>query len=383
MRERSISEKNFVGAFLGGLLGILSCAYIHPVMMIISCFAGVLIGFWYQEICQIIKTSWREESEWFWEEYNKALDFGKAQLKRLKKITVPADAVIEKGDWLYRLATKIFFWLLTRPAAIVRWIKKHPANRIYLLRAAAIVLYSVINIFVVLIPLFKVFHHAAAGQENAALFFFWLILLAFAATSPVALYGMRGEDNPILKMRYFYRDIEKYDKFGGFYFFIREWTHLHKMQFYLLVVGGSGVICMVAAGLLFLAAFLIPFAAFIGIAKGIYRLAIRPNHWLCLGMTVAVTSVIAALSYQYLSSHAMIWSAALASGVLSGIATEFARKLVARFFQAYRPAYALAAKPVYDQLTPGGEFFNKALGRSFDLLAKHMFKPYFKHWYRN
>lgn len=378
MRKRSISEKNFVGAFLGGMLGILSCAYIHPVMMVISCFIGVLVGFWYQEIGQIIKTSWRDASKWFWREYNKALNAGKA---RLKKITGSADAVIEKGDWLYRLVTKIFFWSLTRPTAIKRWLKKHPANKIYLARAAAITLWSVLNVFVVFITFSRLVHHAMPG--DGAWVIALLFLLTVSVTSPILLYTERGGSNPLLRMRYFYRDIETYNKFGGFYFFIREWTHIHKMQFLLSTFGAGAVIYVILAGTLFLGIFIMPFAAFIGIVKGIYRLAIRPNHWLCLGMTIAVTAICAILSYKHFSSHAMIWSTALMSGVLSGVATEFAQKLVARFFQAYRPAYSLAAKPTYDQLVPGGKFFQKALEYSGDLWATRVFRPYFKYWYHS
>ena len=46
----TFGKRNFLGGFVGGILGILACAFIHPATLPFGCLLGVVSGFWYREI---------------------------------------------------------------------------------------------------------------------------------------------------------------------------------------------------------------------------------------------------------------------------------------------------------------------------------------------
>ena len=49
---QNVTKKNLLGAFLGGILGILSFGYFHPAALIPGVAVGVLTGFWHDKIWQ-------------------------------------------------------------------------------------------------------------------------------------------------------------------------------------------------------------------------------------------------------------------------------------------------------------------------------------------
>ncbi len=57
--NRSSSARNLLGSFLGGLLGILACAYVAPAALPIGAFLGVIIGWWAGDIAHLCVTAFQ------------------------------------------------------------------------------------------------------------------------------------------------------------------------------------------------------------------------------------------------------------------------------------------------------------------------------------
>src|ERR1043166_7801498 len=55
---RSTTKRNFWGGFWGGVLGILATAKLGILALMGGCLVGVLLGFYYQELWQVLKDEW-------------------------------------------------------------------------------------------------------------------------------------------------------------------------------------------------------------------------------------------------------------------------------------------------------------------------------------
>ena len=118
---------------------------------------------------------------------------------------------------------------------------------------------------------------------------------------------------------------------------------------WVILVGGS-VLLFVSA----------PIAFVIGAIKGIYRVSYSKKHWLCLGATLVVTTLVAWTTYPYMSDARIVWVIAFMTGIVSGVATEGMRRLVLQAFDsseklqsfAFDPSStrALAAMRLFDEM---------------------------------
>ncbi len=54
---RSVTSRNYLGGFLGGVFGIFAFAHFGPLSMIVACLVGVIGGWWYEEIGAAISSS--------------------------------------------------------------------------------------------------------------------------------------------------------------------------------------------------------------------------------------------------------------------------------------------------------------------------------------
>ena len=57
-KGRSERSRNLLGAFLGGLVGILAFGYLTPWVLPLGVLVGVVTGYWYGEIWRGCRVSW-------------------------------------------------------------------------------------------------------------------------------------------------------------------------------------------------------------------------------------------------------------------------------------------------------------------------------------
>jgi hypothetical protein len=68
--NRTVTGRNFLGAFLGGMLGILACGYFGALALVIGVVAGVVFGFCY---------------DWLWEAINLGFSHAKVKAVRIRR----------------------------------------------------------------------------------------------------------------------------------------------------------------------------------------------------------------------------------------------------------------------------------------------------------
>ena len=88
MKERSVTQRNLVGAFLGGFAGILATGYIHPALLPGGCLLGVIIGWWYQEIYCTVADTVQSTIQWTEDTANRIISFVLTPARELKKMKV-------------------------------------------------------------------------------------------------------------------------------------------------------------------------------------------------------------------------------------------------------------------------------------------------------
>lgn len=134
MTERTVSRRNLVGGFWGGILGILALGYLHPIALPFGCFFGVVVGWWYQEIWQSTVDSFhcgivRTQHAW-----NRFTTFVLTPTQKLREVRFDIGPCL-KVCHFFLFA---FVWLSRRPIAFVQWLKAHPMNRAYAMRTLAV-----------------------------------------------------------------------------------------------------------------------------------------------------------------------------------------------------------------------------------------------------
>jgi hypothetical protein len=124
--------RNLIGAFIGGVLGFMTCYYVSLAIMPFSCLIGVVLGFRHDKLIA---------------DYNRSLlisrRFLMACLNRLENwknrttayIKMPAEhlgrlnSLIPKDWGLGRHIVRGLAWFASLPLLFAAWLRKHPMNR--------------------------------------------------------------------------------------------------------------------------------------------------------------------------------------------------------------------------------------------------------------
>ena len=138
MKERTVSRRNLLGAFLGGVLGILAFGFLNAILLPVGVFAGVIGGWWYQEIWASTDHGFRTGIKmaralvtFLFTPAHRLGEWRKKLWRELDDLDVPL------LPFLAWLATP-FVWLLRRPAVMLLWARAHPLHRAYLVRTATL-----------------------------------------------------------------------------------------------------------------------------------------------------------------------------------------------------------------------------------------------------
>jgi hypothetical protein len=240
MKERTVSQRNLLGAFVGGVLGILSFGFFNAILLPVGVFAGVIGGWWYQEIWSATKhgfnegiaktrafaaflfTPVRRLSEW---------------RKELWKDEAGWDMFLPIVGFLAWLVSP-FIWLLRRPAVMVMWARAHPVNRAYLVRAATLPLFYAMNAVVIGFFAFLLVRSAQGFDFNhdvrgIPVVFGGIGLFCIGVTSltfPLMIWSSNIE-RKLDQMHHFYRTWERYSSMGVTRFYVSELWFMAKAWF--------------------------------------------------------------------------------------------------------------------------------------------------------
>lgn len=353
MKKRTTSQRNILGAFLGGVLGIIALGFLHPIALPFGCFLGVIGGWWYQEIWATIRqavVAWK----------NKAQDvlvlirtFVLIKPKKFKNRSLNIDNINKKIQPIFSSVA----WLFRSPILFVRWLKKSKKNRAYILRGMAIITFLLLN-FIWIVPLTSdIFARSRTMNGQSGWFLLQmlsgLLIPALTFFVPLLFFGEdseRGHENRFVDLAYF-------EKHGILFFYGKELFQLLLYQIKVALRMVASLVSSVFIWSMVTSFIFIPLSILVGVVKGIYRVANKSEYWLCFGATLATTSVCAWYAYQYFNNPYVIWFTALTAGVASAALTEGIRRVLVWVYKTNTPVNAIATKTWFEQLAPAGRYF--------------------------
>lgn len=274
---RSVTSRNFWGGFWGGVFGILATAKFGAVALLAGCFLGVMLGFYYQELWNIIKVSWSTTVSGF----------------------APITALRE-------LRLNLFKW----------WGALHPYDRALWIRHAA-----VWTAVVLYIGMITGVIYVLANRINdeigicPILCFSSLFLIIGGVMIREADIPSELEAKKSTRDLCYYFKIQELYSHGSFSFFARETAIA-----FAAILGVPALLAAIVSvfGLVLVGAaiYLSGLFAYL-VMRGIYHLATQPDHWTCMTVTVTITGIVAAMAHAYLHGVAL-GLIALTAGLLSG-----------------------------------------------------------------
>ena len=354
MKERSVSKRNFVGAFLGGILGILALGYLHPAVLPFGCFFGVVVGWWYQEIWQSVTESVRRGVTKTWYAWKWFTIFALTPTRKLREVQFNIGPYLK----VFHFFVFLFVWLLRRPTVFIKWLQAHQMNRAYAVRALAVFTHLASNALwavPLVIYCFKVTSSAPKDSWMPLITMLIIVIIpAFVVMTPITLWE---ENTP--KMQKFYLMWEQYSAEGPGRLFLKDLTDLFRLEISFFLLVGGAFVWFTGIGGAFVLFVVVPISVAVGTVKGIYRVSTKAGHWLCFGTTTVVTAIVAWMTYPYLNDARILWIIALTAGLTSAIATEAIRRSLVLIFSNSKRASAVAINTLGSQLLSSGRMFWK------------------------
>jgi len=346
MSERSITRRNFWGGFWGGILGILAVGWIHAIALPLGCLVGVVAGFWYQEIGQITYQCFRE--------YLLRLLVARRRVTRKLHGTKASIYRGFRGAWIATsrgacIGTRSTIeYCLSKLHILINWL-----NRSYdqdlVARRCAVILFGGINIGISLFAIVYTVHGRDGISSVASLL--WLAFGFFMAFMPAAIvFYDRPHDVRHDELRA--QGYDRYVRHGWWFCFGYDMLAMLRAEV-------AGVLSLLFAVIFWMAAttfVLVPVVATMLTLHGIYKIALRRQHWVCLVVTLLVTAASACIGHAYLHNNTF-WLVALVCGCLSGTVASVAHQYLVAFFKQHRRMrvlanmwFALVIKPVGQHL---------------------------------
>lgn len=346
--NRSVTSRNLAGGFLGGAVGILISWFVAPVALPFGVLLGVVVGWWAEDVAQAFVHSSRTAARfWRWlvelivpEEIRLSHQtfwgyVGAMAARGTSKMARAFSNAYGHAAIPFRLTGRAVRAVWRVPVRFGKWAA-HPANTALLISISAIVVGAVINAVAFSSlwpwPETKTIGGATTGKPLQVVPFETSDIIAFTclATLFLTMFGLMGvvaensEDN---SMRNFYSRWERYSRYSPITYFARELFRFFKSE----IVVGIGLVLAIAywvtLGGALIALVMIPVATLVTFMVALYKIAQRPAHWWCFGVTFVVTATSAIIFYSSFSNEVVLWTVALCTGVVSGMATEGLRRL--------------------------------------------------------
>lgn len=340
-KTRSIANRNLLGGFLGGFGGIMVSGYLHPAVLPLGVIAGVLIGWWHEDILKVFIDSFQKGVQFGKNSYNFLAESAIRPWISLSKVysRIHLDAPIRICLIILSAILVAFMWVIYRPIAFIRWPYVHPMNRAYLARTAAGVTFAVVTTLWVSLIVIQLMPDTLGGGMDytgktilfTATGFSDLFLFTFLGSLFPIMFGVAWLDGKT-EMKGFYHSYERYSSQGFLGFYLKELLSLLWVQIKMFSYLIATVLYFTGTGSLFIVAIVIPFSTFIYGVKGIQRIVMRGAHWLCLSVTMAITIYSAIKFSPYFDSEQVLWTVAFVTGALSGATTELIRSILDQVF---------------------------------------------------
>lgn len=317
MTIRSAKFRNISGAFLGGMLGILLCGYIHPMALPFGCLVGCIVGYWYDHV---------------WVSAVHAFDIAEGAFGRFAG---------HPGNTLRS-------WARRAHRAWESYLG-HPVDRAASLRTFASVAFLLLHCCVLVLCI--MWGYTIGGSTGVAAFAAAMVAVCFGIMAVLATKGthdllssLNVDKEMLVKMRIFYTAWERYGN-GGLRYALLAVADLFRTQLAMFLYIMGSLLWFITAGGLFLLAVVAPVAVAVGFVRGIYLASQKDGYWLCFAATLCTAALSAWLMYPYFENGYVLWVVALATGVASAAATDLARQALHALFAASRTARSLAVVP--------------------------------------
>lgn len=327
--KTNLTVRNLIGAFVGGVVGILTCYYVSLAFMPLGCLIGVVLGFWHDKLiadygrnlaavrrflsaCRDRLVAWK----------NQTVGYIKMPAEHLRRFS----SMIPKDCGLGRNLIRGFVWFVSLPLLFVAWLRKHPMNRANTI--------TVLTVPVIVLALWKFGYFSLAlpgnnsimEQKNAPA---WMqfagiglfISTLFVVFGPVLLMAMQSEGD----MSGFYRQYSRYSRYGAVGWMIYELKNAAIMFAYAFIFTElmlGGVFVFIA--LLFLTIGILLFV--VAPARVFWRCVQLPGHWFCFGITLLTTLITWLCLREHVVNPAIAWTLAIGNGIVAAGATEALRR---------------------------------------------------------
>lgn len=197
----------------------------------------------------------------------------------------------------------------------------------------------------------------------------WLeIVAALALGGPLAAQTY-DQETTLTGMCAYYREWETLSRYGSIGLFVammwRNFRYTIGSTVFLIVSVGWGLplamICFIG---------IYPTLMVLGMLRGFYELVQLTGHWMCFGVTLFVTGLSWLYFHDQFTNEAIVWSAALFTGVVSGAVTEIVRRPVLAFY-ADNAVGRWMARPIewHVNMGAGENDFTGYMGRSQQLMT--------------
>lgn len=314
---KKIGSREFFGGLLGGSTGIL-VTWFHPALLPLGVFVGGIIGFWGKDMIAIFRKSFRQTKEITNRVHSKINSSVPGFLARVCGLPPKAAAVLQ------RMSAKVLALMISffgAPARLWKWIKLHPTNLAHALTMSAWI-FSIMSIPTVL---FLILHYLGEDLGIAVMGFL------FAAVGSLMYTHAEIDGSEIEQIRIYYRKWEQLDKYGAFGFFLHEvW------KFYRFSLGAALfstiVIPWICISAMFLIFGIIPITLFLAIARALYWVSTRTEHYLCLSVTMTTTLFFWVTYHESFTDPRILWAVAFMSGIVSGTLAVIARRVLETFY---------------------------------------------------
>lgn len=362
--ENSDVFKNTVGAFLGGMLGILGAGFVHVALLGPACVVGVLLGWGYRDLYRIVPATVHRNAD----KARTRLSVGQARWsgrtrKALRHCFTAVCYFLAAIGVYFLLVWKIIYfawlcllWLIDRPHAIKAWVMASERHQIAAHQAAAFAVYVAVNaLWLWPVSKWSVLSawHAKKGDLSELL---WLG--AFLTVLSTLAAGLGSLDIQWDKRDGKYRRLlRRYRANSSGKFFRQELAVALCFEFNVVMLVLGMTFWALGFGGIFLMLVVVPISIVAGIIKGVYAVSMRSGYWLCLIVTLFVTSMSAWYTYGRLTDAQVIWAAALLTGVVAAVATEAVRRGLVNAFGRWQWLRDWQEKSLENRLLPLGQRF--------------------------
>lgn len=312
-----MTVRNFLGGFIGGMLGILTSAWIDPHVLPLGVLFGFVLGWYHYQVAELIQGAHQ-----------------KAKFGALNAVELVQDVLgvcgracglpprlVRSLQWFTGdVFVKAIGSMMAAPGRFWRWQAAHPMNRADVVSRLCMAIH--------------VFGYAAAVAYGASFFGVKADglggLVLFINAAAVVVYKF-PEENPSQAMRHFLREWEIFSRYGSFGFALYMlgvyFRHSLGLALFLAIVLPWSLGLASISLLMFY-----PITFVVLSARGFYELVTRAGHWMGFSVTLAVTTVCWWFFHASFGDPVTLWSVALCAGVVSGIATDVLHRCAVAFY---------------------------------------------------